>query len=240
MSFYKSISDYYREIFPLQAEQAGFVLESFPESAKLSLLDAGCGTGDLTMQLSQSFKGVTGIDLDVSMLQIARKSAPGNAEFLSLNMLDIGKRFGEGTFNGILCFGNTLVHLTEPGGISSFIHQSGAVLSPGGKLMIQIINYDRILDQKIQALPTIETDRCRFERIYNYNKSEHILLFESILTIKTRGEIIRNQIPLYPLRKHELQSMLESAGFRTIAYFGNFKKGRLDKNSIPLVVEATI
>lgn len=240
MGFYKSIADYYKEIFPLQPLQASFVHDSFADPLDTSLLDVGCGTGDLTVELATSFKRLTGIDLDVAMLEIARKSIPENAEFQSLNMLDIGKRLGAGSYEGILCFGNTLVHLNEPENISAFINQAGTVLARGGKLLIQIINYDRILDQEIKNLPTIESDHCSFERIYHYKKEEHIINFETILKIKKRGESIRNQIPLYPLRKAELSDMLTRAGFSSINYFGNFLRAPLKKDSIPLVVEASL
>lgn len=239
MTFYKSISDYYREIFPLQAAQASFVLESFPEAAKLSLLDVGCGTGDLSLELSKSFNLVTGIDLDSAMLEFARESAPENTAFQNLNMLEIRRRFGEDSYDGVLCFGNTLVHLDEPESISTFIQHAKAVLGKKGKLLLQLINYDRILDQNIKSLPTIKTDHCTFERNYHYEARDKLLKFETILTINTRGASIRNQIPLYPLRKQELHSALESAGFNSISYFGNFKRDPLKKSSIPMVVEAS-
>jgi len=239
MTFYKSISDYYREVFPLQAAQANFVLESFPDSANLSLLDVGCGTGDLTLELSKSFSRVTGIDLDSAMLEFARESAPENTVFQNLNMLEIKRRFGEDSFDGVLCFGNTLVHLDEPESISTFLQHARAVIGKKGKLLIQLINYDRILDQNIKTLPTIKTDNCTFERNYHYDPENHMVKFETILNIKPRGASIRNQIPLYPLRKQELQSALENAGFKSISYFGNFKRDTLKKNSIPLVVEAS-
>lgn len=239
MEFYKSISDYYREVFPVKPQQVDFVLDAFTDPSTLSLLDVGCGTGDLTQELSTSFNQITGIDLDVGMLEIARKSTPGNVEYQSLNMLDIGKRLGVGTYDGILCFGNTLVHISEPENISAFIHQAHTVLADSGKLLIQIINYDRILDQKIKALPTIESDHCSFERLYHYDSEKHQVYFETILTIKKRGESIRNRIPLYPLRKAEIDKMLKEAGFTDIRYFGNFKRDSLAKGSLPLVVEAS-
>ena len=240
MTFYKSISDYYREIFPLQAAQASFVIDSFPDATNLSLLDVGCGTGDLSLELSKSFNRVTGIDLDSALLEFARESASENTEFQNLNMLEIRRRFGEDSYDGVLCFGNTLVHLDELESISVFLQHAGAVLGKKGKLLIQLINYDRILDQNIKSLPTIKTDNCTFERNYHYDPDNHMVKFETILNIKPRGASIRNQIPLYPLRKSELQSALEAAGFKSISYFGNFKREPLKKNSIPMVVEASI
>lgn len=239
MSFYKTISDYYRDIFPLQPAQPAFVNEAFTDPANTTLLDVGCGPGDLSLELSSGFKHITGIDLDPVLLEIARSSARENVDFLTLDMLQMKKAFGSKKLDGVLCFGNTLVHLSNPEQISGFLYEAASILNPNGKLLLQLINYDRILDQGIKALPTIETDLCTFVRKYTYDSSRHVVNFETILTIKDRGEKIQNSIPLYPLRQRELQSMLEIAGFSTISFFGSFKRATLEEDSIPLVVEAS-
>ena len=68
MSFYTSISDHYRMIFPLNPKQIQFVKNCISTPQELSLLDIGSGTGDLSLELSKSFKQVVGIDLDKEML----------------------------------------------------------------------------------------------------------------------------------------------------------------------------
>jgi glycine/sarcosine N-methyltransferase len=238
MSFYQSITAYYREIFPLNPGQVRFVTESFSDPSDRSLLDIGCGTGDLILELAGYFRSVTGIDLDNSMLERAREHTLPNVDFQQMDMLQIRKQFKEGSFDGIICFGNTLVHLVDPFLITDFLKQARSVLSRDGKLLLQIIHYDRILDKNITNLPTIETDHCRFERYYHYDHDRHLVDFETILTIKSTGRIIRNKIPLYPLRKSEIQSMLTEAGFTSITFYGNFKQAPLESGSIPLILEA--
>jgi len=238
VSFYKSISEYYREIFPYNPAQAGFVMESFPDPSGLELLDVGCGTGDLATELSGSFGGVYGIDLDQAMIKAASKSAVENVDFFQLNMLDIQKHFGDARFNTVLCLGNTLVHLDGLSQIADFLNQAGKVLSGDGKLLLQIINYDRILDMDIRALPTIETEHCRFQRSYHYIEELHRIEFETILTIETKGINIRNKIPLYPLRRSELEKILCESGFTSVSYYGNFRREPLEAESIPMVIEA--
>jgi hypothetical protein len=67
-------------------------------------------------------------------------------------MLSIGKTFAGRCCDGILCFGNTLVHLPDEAAIASFLWQSHQLVNPSGKLLIQILNYEYILDNKITAL----------------------------------------------------------------------------------------
>ena len=240
IDFYAAISKHYREIFPLNPMQSSFVKGSFSTHSEKALLDVGCGKGDLVLDLSTSFGLLTGIDLDSFMLEDARVAAPDNTRFMRLDMMNLIKQFEKGAFDGLLCFGNTLVHLPNRLSISEFLQQAGIVLKGKGKLLLQIINYDRILDQDVRSLPTIETENCSFVRNYRYDNKAHLVDFETRLSIKASGESILNKIQLYPLLKTELHSMLLDAGFSSISYFGNFKRDPLEKNSIPMVVEACI
>ena len=184
---------------------------------------------------------MTGVDLDDTMLSAARKEVGKveNVEFQHLNMMEITQRFGPAAFNTILCFGNTLVHLENLEEISGFIKQTKSVLKRDGKLLIQIINYDRILDLHIPSLPTLETDEIRFVRNYHYLKDLHLIEFETILTLKSTGKQIHNKIHLIPIRKAELESILLDAGFTATHFFGNFKRDPLLAESIPMVITAS-
>lgn len=161
MSFYESIADYYEKIFPLNKAQLDFVKNSFEETSSLSALDIGCGIGSLSFELSKLFREVTAIDLDASMLEKAKKKHGKNIHFQKLNMLGIEKEFGREAFDAILCFGNTLVHLDGSDEIFDFFKQSKRVLKKNGKLLFQIIQYDRIIDQNIKGLPTIENNEIK-------------------------------------------------------------------------------
>jgi ubiquinone/menaquinone biosynthesis C-methylase UbiE len=240
MDFYTSITEYYNYIFPLNKTQVEFVRNSFKETRNLSLLDIGFGTGNLTLELSKIFKEVTGIDLDKTMLSKAEKNiseSVRNLKFMNLDMLKIDATFGDNTFDVIVCFGNTLVHLDSEEYILDFFIKTRRVLSDGGKLLFQIINYDRIIDKGINGLPTIENEIIKFERNYTYHKERNVIDFETILTIKENTRQISNKIELYPIRKSQIAKLLFKAGFTDIRYFGNFKREELTSENIPLVVE---
>jgi SAM-dependent methyltransferase len=237
MDFYESIIKYYDKIFPLKKPQVTFVSESFTEPEKASLLDVGCGTGSLAIELSRSFNSVVAADLDKAMIDKAKKKNPGSVEFMELDMLSIAERFGQEAFDGLICVGNTLVHLPGPEPIQDFLNQAEEVLKPTGCLLIQVINYDRIIDEQVKGLPTIETDELIFRRIYNYGDDPGCIDFETRLTSKATGDELVNHVDLYPLRRAELDALLRQAGFSAIKYYGNFKRERLDQDSQPLIVE---
>lgn len=239
MSFYQSISEHYEQIFPLNKIQIEFIKKSLHNFANSSVLDIGCGTGNLSLELAKLFSQVTAIDLDEAMLKRAIIKNVNGVEFLKMNMLDIEKTFSQNAFDAVICFGNTLVHLNGTNEILDFFKQAKNILKEDGKLLFQMINYDRIIDHKVQGLPTIENEQIKFERNYTYKIEQNRVDFETILTVKNTGQLIQNTIVLYPLRKDEILKHLKVAGFEDVQFYGNFKSDTFAIDSIPLVVKAS-
>jgi len=243
MKFYQSIAKYYDHIFPGNPMQVEFVASGMenPEKCKeLEILDIGCGTGNLSFGLAERFGEVTGIDLDSEMLEMARDKAVElgkDISFINLNMLELNERFGPDYFDCIASFGNTMVHLDTLKDVEEFLKGAKDILKAGGKLFIQIINYDRILDRKIEGLPTIENEHIKFERFYRYDEENHKVAFRTLLTVKEENLQIENEINLMPIRKNELEHILEKCGFEDIKFFGGFTGAELTMESIPLIVE---
>ncbi len=249
MKFYTSIADLYDEIFPYSPLQKTFV-ESFKiHSPESTLLDIGCGTGSLALNMAESFGTVIGIDPDKEMLDIASLKALrfkadrrnnledlGKWVFLQNGMLDLFTEFAPNSFNTILCFGNTLVHLSTLEEVKEFLVQAFEILKPGGYLMIQIINYDRIVDQGLKGLSTLENENVKFERVYEYDSQPVLINFQTKLTVKESGEVIENEIPLLALRPKQLRGMLVESGFANLLEFGSFKKEAFGEDSQPYLL----
>jgi hypothetical protein len=145
----------------------------------------------------------------------------------------IGKRFKRRTFDAALCLGNTLVHLTDPEAMSALLKDVHVLLGQGkdanGVFVLQMLNYDRILDKNIAALPVLENENITFSRFYR-NEGK-LLRFVTELRVKESGRIIENDIALYPLRGSEAASMLAGAGFRKVENFGNYLGDPLQEDS---------
>lgn len=236
MKFYQSIAPYYHHIFPLNQAHLKLVLDENPNSNKDSLLDIGCGIGSLSAEIANHFAEVKAIDLDKQMIQRAKTvNQKDNLEFFEMDMMKICSRFQANTFESVICFGNTLVHLTREDQLLDFFKQIKDVLRENGKFLFQIINYDRILDEEIDFLPTIENENIRFERNYNFDAKSGLILFETNLLVKNTDIEIVNSVPLFPLRKNTLDELLKEARFSSVQYYGNFKKDSWSEKSVPLV-----
>jgi len=245
MDFYEQIAPYYHHIFPLNPSQVEFVKNSFTNPSRASLLEVGCGIGLLSFALAPSFFKITAFDLDEGMLKEAQSSRqnltiePNCLEFLHLNMLHIGNQFGQESFDGVICFGNTLAHLDSKKSVLKFFLQAKEVLKPNGRLLFQVLNYDLILDQHILSLPIIENETIRFERHYAFPIDPSIVEFKTILTIKKSQKEIVHCIPLLPIRKYEIEELLRLAGFSHYKIYGNYARELFGPECDSVVVEAS-
>jgi glycine/sarcosine N-methyltransferase len=242
MAFYKSIAAWYDEIFPFTPLQVTFLEKQLGSLSGKEILDVGCGTGNLSIALGAKGVRVTGIDLDEQMLDIAtaKSGKHPNLNFKAVNMLKIDEMFRPASLDAVICFGNTLVHLLKPGEIYSFFSQCERILKPDGMLLIQIINYDHILDNGLEGLPTIQSDKIKFERIYELREQDELINFKTILTIKETDEIIRNSVPLLPIRRDFINKLLAEAGFGQASYYSSFDSTPLLPGTFPLIIAAEL
>lgn len=237
-NFYSSIAKYYQHIFPFNPAQVNFLKNVLPYNGA-KVLDVGCAIGDLAFALTHFGFPTWAFDFDGQMIEIAQSSKQEDSMFPVFEQLDmrlIDQRYPEAYFNTIICFGNTLVHLLRDEDILQFIQAAHQVLSPEGKLTIQILNYQYILDHKMQSLPVIDNEHIRFERSYRFTPNSDLIDFDTELTIKSTAQVIKNTVKLNPIRKNKLQELLAKAGFENIELFGSFDCAPLQESSLPLIV----
>ena len=236
--FYTSIAPHYPHIFPFNTAQIDFLKHVLPYNGA-RVLDVGCATGDLAFALTHFGFPTWAFDFDEQMVQIAQKTKSEEAMFPVFEQLDmrqIGERFPEAYFDTVICFGNTLVHLLNDDDIRQFLQSAFKVLSPEGKLTIQILNYQHILENQVKSLPLIDNEHIRFERNYEFGDETGWIDFNTKLTVKSTGQEMINSTKLYAIRQDKLQELLKEAGFSAIEFFGSFNREPFTAGSLPLVL----
>ncbi len=236
--FYSTIARHYSQIFPFRNEQLDFTAEAMQGLAGKSILDVGCGIGELARRMGEGGAMVTAFDLNKEMLAVANnENSHERVTYMWANMLHIVRYFGRAKFDGVVCYGNTLVHLLNPMQMRDFFSGVLTVLKPGGRFLLQILNYDYIVDRKLESLPVIEVDALRFERFYEYEATREIT-FRTRLTLKDSGEVIENSSELLGIGSEELTLLMDVAGMKDIQLFGGFKQESFGGEHFPMVVSA--
>jgi 2-polyprenyl-3-methyl-5-hydroxy-6-metoxy-1,4-benzoquinol methylase len=215
--------------------QLEYVKNELDDLSGKKILDIGCATGELAFQLAKSKANLTGFDLNEDLIRNARinKKNP-NLHFQKGNMLELKRDFIHESFDGIICFGNTIVHLQNYREVENMFQQVYDLLKPNKKFLLQILNYDYILSEEIKELPLIETEKIKFIRQYNFEKDK--IQFNTQLHIKIDGEIISNSANLLPLKHQDLNKLLLKTGFTELKCYANFSRSECRGKHIPLVL----
>lgn len=233
--FYREISRYYDYIFPIGDGQLNLIKEVAGVPPK-EILDIACGSGGYSKHLSDIGYNITAIDLDDTMIEKLKKK-DDSIDAKVMNMLDIDKL--NNSYDLIFCIGNSMVHLDNNEEILGFLYKCKERLNPGGHMILQIVNYDRVLKKDVKSLPTIENKEVdlTFERYYEYLPEKHKIDFQTIL--KVQDVRLENSVLLHPITSKELVAQLNEAGFNDIQLYGSFKKDEYDSmNSFPLIAIA--
>ncbi|WP_050614143.1 class I SAM-dependent methyltransferase [Bacillus testis] len=233
MSFYKTLTPYYDQIFPANEKALSFLTSHFKKGD--TLLDVGAGTGNMAISLSQQGFQVTAMEPEEGMaeqIQIKSESCHHPVTVTTKTMEQI-ETIDE-NYNGIYCIGNTLVHLNSFKDIHSFFKQTFQKLHSDGVFILQIVNFDKVLIKKDFTFPVIKKEAFTFER--HYDLDENHILFTT--TLSANGVSQKNTIPLYPATSTQLIPLLEQCGFERIKAYGNFEYKAYSIDSPALIIAA--
>ena len=96
------------------------------------VLDAGCGTGRIAVELARRGYRCVGVDVDPSMLAEAEQAAP-EIRWVQADLADLALA-DEPPFDLVVCAGN-VIPLVSPGTESAVVRAMADHLTPGGLLV---------------------------------------------------------------------------------------------------------
>lgn len=146
-----------------------------------SVLDAGCGTGRVAIELQRRGRSVTGVDLDPRMLETARRKAP-TLEWVHGDLADPTLAFDR-RFDVVVLAGNVLIFVT-PGTEGAVVSNMARLLAPGGRLIagytlrdggLSVAGHDEAAARAGLSLESrwATWDRRPFDRASTYAVSVH-------------------------------------------------------------------
>ncbi|MEX2090414.1 MAG: class I SAM-dependent methyltransferase [Bacteroidota bacterium] len=185
-------------------------------------IDAGCGTGFHSLLLAQLGVKVTAVDLSPEMLTRVRD----HAETMDIKLTTLQAEFHKlaaivrEPVDAVFSLGNSLAHLLSAEELTDALKNFAALLRPNGVLLLQNLNYHRILLQRERVQSIKDNGTKTYVRFYDFTDP---LVFFNILTIDRQEGSIRqtlHTVPLRPILLDEIVPLLRSAGFSEIKAFG--------------------
>jgi len=236
--FYSSILEYYDELFPLREECVAFFNRRHKElqtsfqniSAPFTrLLGIGCATGTLENRLHSLGIDITGVDRNPDMISTAKrrmKRASSTLRFFEMSSLDIRRFFKEGSFNIISCLENTLPFISDETLLKKFFHDCKTLLAPKGILVVQTLNYDRIISTKTTILPIRSSIRVRLSQVYHWCENGLIDLDTTLELGNGRKIRSDRSISIRPSGRSTMETLAMNAGFTSYTWFGDFTENQ--------------
>jgi glycine/sarcosine N-methyltransferase len=238
VAFYTDISLVYDDLFPVSPAQRSLLASLREDGGVRSVVDCGCGTGAQLLPFAGNGLACLGFDPDPSLVAIARrKLAPFPKARIEEGAFADLPRLAEIPSDLLVCLGNSIVHVPQVEA-ARFLADAAAALSPGGMLLLQLLNYERLFRDGVTELPLIRTEdgALEFRRRYDWQSRRKVAFHTALRLATPEGpKIVRNEIPLYPLFPEELWEMAASAGFRDVRFYGDFVRTAFSEDSEAVV-----
>ena len=197
------------------------------------VLDAACGTGHHAIALARQGYQVVGADLSAAMIQRAQENASAHGVDAAFVVAGLGgfAALGE-TFDAAICLGNSLPHLLAAPAVEEALADFAAVLRPGGLLVIQNRNFDRVWREQERFMPpqSYRDDEGEwiFARFYDFH--EESLTFNMLRLWRTAEGWSQDveSTELRPIFAQDLASALATAGFGPVTLYGSYDGSPFD------------
>ena len=244
MCFYNQIADSYDEMTNLDSRMDN--IRRFIDRIKAryelsSAVDVACGIGRHAVVMSQMGIRAVGADMSAAMLQKAQafaKQAGVQTQWINCPMQELSQHIKE-KFDIVLCLGNSLPHILSQDDLDKTISGFAQILRPGGILLIQLLNYHRILKDKKRIVAVTRNNNNEYIRFYDFLRD---LLQFNLLRIKWEGTKSKHTLSstiLFPYAFDILQRVLQEHKFSTINIYSDLDFNSFDEDNSPnLVIEA--
>jgi SAM-dependent methyltransferase len=187
------------------------------------VLDAGCGTGRYSMELSKRGFQVMGVDSSDQLVAVAEEKAQGLEGRPTFAVADLQHFDASTPFDGILCRGvlNDVLHHAERDAI---LQRLARVLRPGGVLVLDVRDWKSTIaryrnDPVYERTARLPDGELRFRSSGRLRPVDQQLLLAERVTVRRgrRTESFEFDFAMRCWSEEELRARLKPAGFVELA-----------------------
>jgi SAM-dependent methyltransferase len=225
MSFYSKFAPYYDQIFPFRETTYAFLKSYLPHRSS-AILDLGCGTGQYAGRFAAEGYPAYGVDRDTQMISSAVLHYP-QADFRVQDISEIDQF--EKQFDLVYCIGNTAAHLTQEQ-FQKMLLKLNARMTPGAIWILQVVNWDFILQQKSFRFPQIRLSDNSITFLRGYQDiSSDKLTFQT--TLNSADTVLFSETAtLHPMALDELLNAHRNIRFNLLGHFADYNRAPYDRN----------
>ena len=186
------------------------------------VLDLGCGTGKMTLELSSRGYDMTGIDYSPDMLDVARDAAEEQGADVLWLCQDMRRFELYGTVGAVTCCLDSLNYLTRPKDVQQTFERLRLFIAPGGVLIFDINTVEKLraLDGQV-FLDEDEDVYCVWRG--EFDEQTNICTYAMDLFQRQGQHWLRSfeEHQEYAYSREQLTTYLKEAGFTHIRVYAD-------------------
>ena len=197
------------------------------------ILDAGCGTGNYSIELAKRGYAVVGLDVSSALITIAEEKSEKFTGLLTFQVGDILTLSSRPTYDAILCRGvlNDMIDSQERQLVFDLFSQ---ILNTGGILILDVREWDSSVlkkgnDSTFEKVIQVDQGRLTFRAVTQLeHDTRRLLVAERHIFEQDDGTqtISEYDFVMQCWTREELQHNLTHAGFNSISYHGDYDSSR--------------
>jgi SAM-dependent methyltransferase len=220
------------------AQEMPFLQRTLDRHRARTILDTACGTGWHAIALAQKEYQPAGCDASPQMIEQARANAAKAQVNVRFEVADFSRlNHFTGTFDAVLCLGNSLPHLLSQEALVEAVRQMHGKLEKGGVLILHNLNYDMRMKKKPRFFAANGNDEALVWRFADYGPefiTFHTALFERKMEGANQESVswsVQVNSTLHrPLFERDVDEALEQAKFGDIRHFGGLDGSPFEKD----------
>lgn len=222
-----------QERTPTEVDQLERLLQLRPP---LRILDLPCGQGRHAIELARRGYDVTGVDLSPYLLDVAqtRASEAGvQARWLLGDMRDVVAR---DAYDLCLNLFTSFGYFAEPADDRRVVRAAAAMLTPGGRFLLEVINGERIM-ASFQEREWFTVGQTAVMERRSLDTVARRMVVERTVSSGNGREVNVHALRLYG--GPELRETLMTEGFGRVDLFGDWNREPLTPESLRVLAVAT-
>jgi len=227
-------SSFYHQLYSNRnEEEAGHFIQEliaeFKPSQDSVMLDLGCGSGRHSRILADKGFRVTGIDLALSSIMLAKRSSHDGLQF---HQHDMRKPFGENRYDYVFNFFTSFGYFKEDAENHLVVDNIFRSLKPGGLLMMDYLNV-QFADDLLIPFETREIDGIEY-KLSRWTDETHF--YKKITIDINEGEPVEftEQVLRYGLS--DFHDLFFQHGLTIEKVFGDYDLHAYDRKSSPRLI----
>lgn len=202
----------------------------------LRILDLACGQGRHAIELARRGYDLTGLDLSPYLLEVARERAEAGGVSVRWVLGDMRLAMEGERFDLILSLFTSLGYFADPGDDAAVVGAANTMLAEGGRLLVEVVNGDRILGN-FQEREWFTVGEVAVMERRSVDRESRRMTVER--TVERGGE---SEINVHVVRLYgpaDLDALLRARGFRQVQLYGDWEGSPASERTLRVLAIGT-